>query len=428
MDISKINREGSYVYVGDENSCRLKFLVRDENYNESDDLAQSFLEYLTVSSSGYNTQFNKFITELSKGSNEKIMNEILNMSSCMMEMLSAEWRWFFFEKIVTQDDIISEREAICINRILSAVKDEEQAALIISNIKSNEYEYKLIKSISSTNSKTFFNVANGLSWLYYKQNKDIVLEAGRAVKAENFYAWEPYGNVKENYIAVSNNPGFSTFFDWLYDSRTYSYNVSLESNGQFRIHSTGTEFSHFGPSTSHYDFYIDPFETVSVYFGSKNKYVNIEDYTVVMPGVLFAWMIDQGERETNQMLISIGLTAVSFYLSGAAIVKAAGIAGKIINTILFVKGFSDLIINSNNSTVQDLLGPNFITAYKDLCKIIDCGIIFKEFADKEINSKISLLVTAWSEINENAKKELKSNHSSVFTFITLKINELNRDS
>lgn len=429
IDVSKISRLGSYVYVGNENGCRLKFLVRDGNYNESDDLAQSFLEYLTVSSSGYNTQFNKYIAELSRSSSEKIMNEILNMSSCTMEKLSAEWRLFFFEKIITQDDVISESEAVCINRILSTVKDEGQASTLIASIKEKGYERKMIKSITNMRSTVFSNIANGLSWLYYSQNKNTVLEAGKNVAAENFYAWEPYGNVKEKYEAVASNPSFSTFFDWMYNSRTYTYTVHLEDDGRFRVHAIGTEFSHLGPATYQYDFYISPFETVSVYLASKNKYINIEDYTVVMPGVLFAWVIDQGEREANQMMINIGATAVSFYLGGAAIVKATGTAGKIINTILFAKGLADIMLSSPE--VLNILvkkkgdkGDVFITKYKDLSKIIDCGLIFKDFADKEISSKISLLITAWGEVDESIKDELKKNKPEVFNYVQEEINKL----
>jgi len=431
VDVSEIRRDGHFVYVGKNNECQLKFATRDNNYNESDALAQSLMDYLNVPANTYNSQFNKLIVDLSNKSTDKIIDEIFNMSACMTEKLSAEWRFFFFEKILTQDATLTKREAICINRLFTTVKDENQSADLIANIKSKGYENKLIQNITNKSSSAFSYIANGLTWLYYTQNKNTILESGKNVKAENFYVWEPYGNVIEKYEASESNPTFSTFFDWLYDARTYSYTVHLESNGEFRIHAVGTEFSHAGPAKYHYDFYIDPFETVSVYFASKNKYINIEDYTVVMPGVLLAWIIEQQERETNQMLVDIGVTAATFYLSGAAIVKATGTAGKIINSILFVKELTDQILESPE--VLNILikeegdnGDIFVQTYKDISKVIDCGIIFKEFADKEITSKISLLIKTWDEVDSSVKEELNSTKPSIYNYLQTKIDELDQ--
>jgi hypothetical protein len=424
IDISSVKKRGGYVYVGKDGGCQLKFIIRDNNYNESEELAQTLIDYLNVPANTYNSQFNKLIVEISNKSTDKIIDEIFNMSVCMAEMLSAEWRFFFLEKILNQDATLTEREAICINRLLSTVKDEGQASALIASIKEKEYEKKMIKSISNIRSKVFSNIANGLSWLYYSQNRSAVLEAGKNINAENFYTWEPFGNVEENYKTAAKDPTYSNIFDWIYNSRTYSYTVHLENDGRFRVHTIGTEFSHFGLATYHYDFYIKPFETVSVYFATRNKYINIEDNTVTMPGILLAWMIDQGERETNQMMIDIGVTAASFYIGGSAIVKSTATAGKVINSILFVKGFSDLIINSNNEEVKRILGKNFIEAYKDVSNIIDCGLIFKQFADKEINQEILMLSKAWGAITETNKSELKNNFPSIFSFIELKLKEL----
>ena len=431
IDITKIQREGHFVFVGNKEGYNLKFAVRNDNYNESAVLAQSLVEYLNVPESTYNSQFNKLIVELSNKSAETIIDEIFNMSACLVEKLNAEWRFFFFEKIINQDATISEREAICINRLFSTVKDETQAATLISSIKLKGYEYKLLKSFTNLRSTTFTNVANGLSWLYYTQNKNKILEEGKNVNAENFFAWEPFGNVKEQYQSVMSNPAFSTFFDWMYDTRTYTYTVSLEDDGRFRVHVVGSEFSHAGPSTYHDNFYIDPYETVSVYFASRNKYVNIENHTVMMPGIMLAWIIDQGERETNRMLIELGLTAASFYLGGAAIISATGKSGKIINTILFMKGLTDKILESPE--ILSILikekgdkGDIFINTYKNISNIIDCGFIFKQFADKEINQKLLMLSKAWGEVGNHVKEELKNNHPTTFNYIQSKISELDK--
>ncbi len=338
------------------------------------------------------------------------------------QWLTAEWCFQFFEEILKKEAVITEIESICINYLLRLIKDGNQAEIILSKIKSKKYDKKLVKTLSNFKSISFSNVANGLSWLYYTQNKNKILESGKNVSAENFYIWEPFGNVREKYSAYLDDPSYSTFIDWYKNTRMYSYSVHNQNDGRLRIHAVGIAT---GLRTSHYDFYIEPLETVSVYFASKNKYVNIEDYTVVMPGILFAWIIDQGEREANQMMLELGITAASFYLGGAAIIKASGQMGKIFNAILFVKGFSDILILSKNREIVDLLGEDFISKYSDLINIIDCVLIFKEFADDEIASKISLLLRSWNGINDRNKMDLKDKHPNVFNYLQTEIEKLN---
>jgi len=414
IDISKIQKEGSFVYVGDKNGAHLKFLTRDNDYKESNDLAQKLADYLLSSSIVYDTQVNKYIKDLCDRSSITVIDEIGKMSECMLESMNARSRFNLFEKILLQDDVISESESICINRLFSTVTDKNQASELIERIKEKNYEKKIIKTITDLRSKVFSNLANGLSWLYYSQNTNTVITAGRNASVENFFAWEPLKDAVDNYKTLANNPNFSNLLDWVYNSKMLSYTVHLENDGRFRVHvMTSTSYG----GSYHDNFYIEPFETVNVYFASKNKYINIVDNTVVMPGILLAWMIDQGERESNNLLLNIATTAVSFYLDGSAIINATGKAGKIINSILFVKGFTDLIVKSDIEEVERLLGRKFILAYKKYSNIINCGLIFKNFASKEISAKISLLITAWDELDEDIKKDLQKKTPEVYNYL-----------
>ncbi|MFA8435134.1 MAG: hypothetical protein ACEPOZ_11510 [Marinifilaceae bacterium] len=122
--------------------------------------------------------------------------------------------------------------------------------------------------------------------------------------------------------------------------------------------------------------------------------------------------------------MDIGLTAVSFYLRGSDIIMGTGNAGRIVRTILFVKGFSDLIINANNQEVERILGREFIKVYKDVSNIIDCGLIFKQFANKEINQKVLMLSKVWGGISSNQKIRLKNNYPDKFNFLQKKLTEI----
>jgi hypothetical protein len=430
IDISKIKRQGSYVYVGDDNGCQLKFLVK-KDYADSPEYAQNFLDYLTISKSGYKAQFYNLIVKMSNESYDNIIRQLLDMPSCMHEMLTASWRFFFFEKIINQDNVISEQEAICLDILLSTEKDSNEAEQLLLNIKSNQYEYKLIKNISNINSVAFDHIANGLSKLYYTQNKENILTQGENIDATNMYVWRPLGNVYDNYQQWINNPSLSTLYNYFYKSTTYYYTTFAENNGNFRIHATGTAFGPLGTKYYHHDFYINPLETVSVYFASKNKYINIENYTVVMPGILLAWIINKQDNEINQIMRNIGLTAATFYLSGSSIINALGSSGKILRTIIFAKELTDKLLES--PTVLNILikdenendyGYKFIQLYRDISGLIDCGIFFKDFASVEINDKLPWLIDAWERIDESRKNELKINNSTVYYFIQEQIEKL----
>ncbi|MRT94143.1 hypothetical protein [Ancylomarina sp. 16SWW S1-10-2] len=223
------------------------------------------------------------------------------------------------------------------------------------------------------------------------------MELHKNVNADNFFIRNPLGGLKDKFPKVINVEQLKGFLNETYNT---GYHVILK-DSQFIV----TVTRKYKIESYHKTFYLNPFETVSVYFASKNKYIGIEDHTVVMPGVLLAWILDQRERETNQILIDIGLTAASFYIGGTAVFKAAGITGKIINSILFVKGLTDKILESPE-VLKILIkkkgdkGDELIQYYKDFSNLINCTLIFKNFADKEIDSKISLLITAWSEINK----------------------------
>ncbi len=344
------------------------------------------------------------------------------MSDCMSEKLSTEWRFFFFEKILNQDATLTAREAICINKLFSTVKDESQASHLITRIKEKEYEKKLIKTMADMRSTVFSNVANGLAWLYYSQNKCTVVEAGKNANSENFFAWQPMGSTVEKYKKYASNPKFSNWFDWMYSSKLNSYTVHLEGDGRFRVHVISR--NPYTTASYHENIYLKPFETVSVYFASKNKYVNIDDNTVVMPGVLLAWMIDQSERESNQMLFEIGLIAATFYSGGSAVISSTGRFGRTIHTILLVKSLTDLTVKVADEELKGLLTDKVIDSYKRLSNIIDCALIFKQFADKEINQEVLMLSKAWDEVSVSNKEVLEQRYPDVISLIQKHINKL----
>ena len=57
-------------------------------------------------------------------------------------------------------------------------------------------------------------------------------------------------------------------------------------------------------------------------------------------------------------------------------------------------------------------------------KVINCALIFKNFAGKEISSKVSLLISAWDEIDEEVKKELKQKTPEVYDFLQNELKKL----
>ncbi|GEM_PF-2356086 len=417
IDISIMRQENNKLYIGNNKECVLVFEVRDASHNESPELAKKLLNYLEVSYSVFGSQSDLYIKKLKGFEKGKMLREILDRSTCVLNRLNAEDRFYIFERIMEGDHDITIEEAYCIKKLFSTISDKSEALKLLRSVKSKGYDHELVKTINNFDSNIFSNVASGLAWLYYSQNREDILKAGKDVTSENFFAMEPLGDIREKYSKLMNDGSVKDFFDWMYNSTTNSYKVFLEEKGMFRIHCVSTEFSNFGDERYTYDFYVDPLETVSVYFGSRDKYVNIVDNTVVMPGVLLVWIIDQKEREMNNVLIELGITAATFYIGGMTVLKATGKIGKVFNTILFFKGFSDLVINHQNDQINKLLGNEFIESYKRISNIIDCTLIFKQFYDKEISQELLMLIKAWNEISDKRKLKLKNNYPEVFYYL-----------
>ncbi|MDR2127393.1 MAG: hypothetical protein LBP63_11280 [Prevotellaceae bacterium] len=198
-----------------------------KGYYDSPEYAEKFLDYLTVAKSKYKSQFYNFIVKMSNESYDNIIRKLLEMPSCMHEMLTASWRFFFFEKIINQDNLITEQESLCLDILLSTEKDSNEAEELLSNIKSKQYEYKLIKNVPKINSIEFDHIANGLSKLYYTQSKEKILTEGENISEANLYVWQPLGNVYNNYQQWINNPSLSTLYNYFYKSTTYIFFINI---------------------------------------------------------------------------------------------------------------------------------------------------------------------------------------------------------
>ena len=109
-----------------------------------------------------------------------------------------------------------------------------------------------------------------------------------------------------------------------------------------------------------------------------------------------------------------GITVASFYFGGAGALSTAGSSTKIIQTLLFAKNVSDILLTSNIQEINDLLGEDFINGYKIFTGVIDCTLIFKQFADKEINEKLLTLSKLWTGIDEKTKKELENSNRELY--------------
>ncbi len=421
IELSQISVEDHYVFVGNKSSAYLTFEVRDSDLRLLKDAARALGEYLNVSKDVYQKQVEKHLAKL-----PTTVNVIINYPICLLKEVNEARHLELFEKLMREEPTLNEIKARCIKKLFTAVNDEAQASRLIKHIISNEYDKELIKSISNMQSNIFSDIAEGFSQLYYTQNKAQIIEFGKNVQADNFYIWNPLGNVKEKYVSYAKNTTYSSIFDWVYNSRTNNYTVHLEHDGKFRIHHIGMEFSHFGNETYHEDFYISPFETVSVYFGSRNKHINIEDATLVMPGILFAWILDQEEREANKALVDLGLTAAAFYVGGVQIVNSVSHISKTFYSLLFVKSFSDVIVKTFAPELEKLLTKKVLESYKRLSNLIDCILIFKQFADKEINEEVLMLSKAWEDVTIENKRVLKENYPEVFSLIQENINRLNK--
>ena len=426
INIQNIYKVDNVVYIGDPTGCRIKIKLSKTDVRQPDANEQSLnlLSYLTINSSDYDIQQLRKYVEISQYSYENMIASLVKTNSCIFVKMDANWRYYFLDKICKQAGTITVNESVCVNDLLSTISSEVDAKTIIDNLRSDTNDKLLMKRIGRFESIQFSNIASGMSHMFYLQNKSDIVQAGKHVTDENFFVWDPFGSQKENYQALVNDPSIGNYFNWIMSASTNTYSNFFESEGSFRIHLLRNY--NLGWSSLHYDFYLDPLSTVTVYFGSPNKYVNVTDYTVVMPGILWAWIIEQGDKQTNATLMQLGFTAATFAFNIGALASSTTKAWKVINTILLVKGFSDKIILSGNEDFNKLIPESFLIAYENVSNVINVSLFFKDIFDRELDSKISILVEEWEKIDSASKQQLKSNHLDIFTFLDSKISELKR--
>lgn len=205
---------------------------------------------------------------------------------------------------------------------------------------------------------------------------------------------------------------------------TISYRSKYE-NEKFVIMPT----YHFVDGPSNYSFSFDPFETVSVYFAVENKHVKAGGWTVPMPTVYLAWLINQGTRETNQAMISIGTTAASMAfgigelnlaLKGSKYIKVA------ITGTLLVKGINDFLLKSElyKDEIRELLGRNFVSNYEAVSNVIDIVLISKQTITGELEEKVNGLATAWGKIDANNLQQLEEKYPELYELINREIEKI----
>ena len=433
VDLTKIKQQENKVYVGNDNACQIIFDVKDDNSNESEALAQSLTTYITVPATTYNTQFNKLIVDISNKSTEIICDEILNMSSCMLEMLSAEWRFFFFEKIINQDDKLIDNEIYAINKLFITTKETDDAENLLSSLKDKSLDCQIIDKTKKTNPDKYELMVMALTKLYLTQTKNKILEYGKNVEAENFYIWQPLGNMEELSNMFYADPNLGSLWNAIQHT-IYSYKVNYIENCRFECDvqaSIGTMSGYSSPTSSY--FYINPLETVSVYFANKNKQLGIEGYTVAMPGIFFAWLIEQGEKETNQAMKDIAIFVASCYFPATNLtkaIKAKGYFSLVWNSLLLTKEISDLLLSNENfrSSAVFLLGPKFIENYMKFSQLYDCTTIFKGFAGEEYKSAAVEILDQWNVISNEDKTKLSQDFPEIYNKLLSQIEKLQQET
>lgn len=269
----------------------------------------------------------------------------------------------------------------------------------------------------------------GLTRLYLSQPKSKILEYGKSVEAENFYIWQPMGNMKALSNAYSADPSLRTIWNSIHHT-IYTYKVYYQTDCQFicdALASTGTMLGYSIPTSEHFN--IKPLETVSVYFASKNKQLGIEGYTVAMPGIFFAWLIEQGEIEANQTMKDVAIFVASCYFPIASINKAIKVKSYFSlawNSLLLTKEVSDFMLSNDRfrSSAAYYLGSNFVEKYMQFSQLYDCAMIFKDFADKEYNSIAVELIDQWNSISKDKKAELSKDFPEIYTKMNAQISKL----
>ena len=178
-----------------------------------------------------------------------------------------------------------------------------------------------------------------------------------------------------------------------------------------------------------FEFPYDPMETVIVYFGSQNKYIKAEGWTVPMPAIYLSWIIEMGDRAANKAMIDLGVFAASMYfgvgelrllIQGEKYIKMG------ITSLLLIKGVNDYFLKNETyqNEISSLLGRDVLNKYNEVVGIMDFVLISKQSISGELGEKVTSLISAWRKLDEYNINQLKVNHSELFNLINEKITEL----
>jgi hypothetical protein len=363
----------------------------------------------------------KFINTLRQTNNRKLIVALIEHfpESFLINALSISRLKDIIKLLVNSS--MDKKECKIVSKLLKSVSSANEAKEIINWMK-DEYTIKrqLLKSINSLSDDNFTYLATGITHLYYTQNKDDILSKGKDVNQENFFIWNPLGN-SDNFDLNS----MSDVWDMKKNAYITTYKVFPEDEGTFDVDVTRSYNS--GPKTQ--TIAINPFETVSVYFATKNEHIGIKDYTVAMPGIYLAWLIDQKERQANKAVANLGLTAASFAFPVSALSNALR-SGKYLNSLwqgfLVCKTITDNILK--NEQIRFLakkeFGNTFFSAYIAISKIIDASLLYKNFAKEEYLEASTTFVNEWDNINQKKKQNFKEQYPEKFKLLKEKINQL----
>ncbi|MEN6292098.1 MAG: hypothetical protein ABFD07_08835, partial [Methanobacterium sp.] len=432
INLQSVDVSGAIVSIGNKANGDLdvdnlvKFTVRNSQLNESPDLANKLKEYLI---GDYKVQLNRTLIKLHNLPAESIVMELLEMTECMVGIINAEWRFSFIEKIIKQDENLTDNEVYAINKLLITALETTEAEKLLVNIKDKGYDCQIIDKIKKTNPNKYELIVMAFTKMYFVQSKIKILEYGKNVEAENFYIWQPMGNMKKLSDAFFADPSLRTMWNSVHHT-IYTYKIYYQPDCQFMcdaMASTGSMLGYSVPTSKH--FYIKPLETVSVYFASKNKQLGIEGYTVAMPGIFFAWLIEQGVKEANQAMKDVAIFVASCYFPIANInkaLKAKSYFSFAWNSLLLAKEISDFMLSDDKfrASAAYYIGPNFIEKYMQFSKLYDCTMIFKDFADKEYRSVAVELVDQWNGISKDKKAELNKDFPEIYNKINAQISKL----
>ncbi len=418
INIQNIYKVDNVVYIGDPSTCRIKIKLSktDDRQPNANDQAANLLSYLTISSNDYDSQQLKEYVEISQYSYENIIASLVKTNSCIFARMDANWRYYFLDKICKHTGTISIDESVCVYDLLSTIEDESDAENIMTRLTTDGNEKNLVKRIGSFETTQFTNIAYGLSHLFYSQNTTELIQKGETVDAENFFIWNPFGNERELYKNLVLDPSFASFFSWLYDTKLYSYKNFIENDGTFRINVAETSI----PLQNYfYNIQIEPLELYSVHFASKNKFFPIDGKPVPMPGILIAWMIEQGDKAATQAIYDIGIFAASCAFPLGNLTKALQAKQKyaaIWNGLLLVKEMGDLLNSYENSRNQlaGLLKPGIANSFSDFSNNYDIIMLFIDLADHKFYTSSAELIDQWNGNSKKNKEELQKNYAEFY--------------